>query len=117
MVTLVVHRAQNPRTDHENLCFDTAMAAFVDRCGTEPVRTVIHRVLLDNNPFWTVTKGVELRSGGARIGTTASGWPEELNAHRAIVEVTGHESFPTGVKLQALCMCRNHCSPTCRTHA
>lgn len=81
VVDLVVERAQNPRTDHEDEHFDTAMATIIDTYGTEPVRTVIHRVLVDNEPFRTATNGLEMRNvDGVRIGTAASWFLEELNA-------------------------------------
>jgi hypothetical protein len=48
----------DPRTEHEDADFDTAVAAPVDRCGTESVRTVIHRVLVDDEPFRTATNGL-----------------------------------------------------------
>jgi len=81
VVELVVERAQNPRTGHEDAHFDTAVAALVDRYGTESVRTVIHRILVDDEPFRTATNGLEMRNvDGVRIGTAASWFLEELNA-------------------------------------
>ena len=81
VVDLVIYRAQNPRTEHEDAHFDTAVAAFVDRYGTESVRTVIHRILVDDEPFRTATNGLEMRNvDGVRIGTAASWFLEELNA-------------------------------------
>jgi hypothetical protein len=81
VVDLVVQRAQNPRTEHEEAHFDTAIAALVDRYGTESVRTVIHRILVDDEPFRTATNGLEMRNvDGVRIGTAASWFLEELNA-------------------------------------
>ncbi|OYR57628.1 hypothetical protein [Halorubrum halodurans] len=81
VVDLVIHRAQNPRTEHEDAHFDTAVAAFVDRYGTESVRTVIHRILVDDEPFRTATNGLEMRNvDGVRIGTAVSWFLEELNA-------------------------------------
>jgi hypothetical protein len=57
------------------------MATIIDTDGTKPVRTVIHRVLVDNEPFRTATNGLELRNvDGVRIGTAASWFLEELNA-------------------------------------
>jgi hypothetical protein len=80
VVDLVVQRAQNPRTDHEDAHFDTAMAALVDRYGTESVQTVIHRILVDDEPFRTATTDLEMRNvDGVRIGTAASWFLEELN--------------------------------------
>jgi hypothetical protein len=57
------------------------MATIIDTYGTEPVRTVIHRVLVDNEPFRTATNNLESRTvDGVRIGTAASWFLEELNA-------------------------------------
>ena len=81
VVDLVVERAQNPRTDHDDAHFDSAVAALVDRYGTESVRTVIHRILLNDEPFRTATNSLEMRNiDGVRIGTAASWFLEELNA-------------------------------------
>jgi hypothetical protein len=81
VVALVVERAQNPRDDHEDAHLDRAMATIIDTHGTESVRTVIHRVLVDNEPFRTATTGLEMRNvDGVRIGTMASWFLEELNA-------------------------------------
>ena len=57
------------------------MAAIIDTYGTEPVRTVIHHVLVDTEPFRTATNGLKLRNvDGVRIGTAASWFLQELNA-------------------------------------
>jgi hypothetical protein len=81
VVDLAIQRAQNPRTEHEDAHFDTAVAALVTRYGTESVRTVIHRILLNDEPFRTATNGLEMRNvDGVRIGTAASWFLEELNA-------------------------------------
>ncbi|WP_058992388.1 hypothetical protein [Haloarcula sp. CBA1127] len=81
VVDLVLERAQNPRNDHEDGHFDTAMATIIETYGIEPVRTVIYRVLVDNEPFRTATTGLELRNvDGLRIGTTAGWFLNELNA-------------------------------------
>ncbi|EMA27543.1 hypothetical protein [Haloarcula japonica] len=81
VIDLVIQRAQNPRTEHEDAHFDTAMAALVDRYGMESVRTVIHRILVDDEPFRTATTDLEMRNvDGVRIGTAASWFLEELNA-------------------------------------
>jgi hypothetical protein len=37
VVDLVVHRAQNPRTEHEDAHFDRTMATVIDTYGTDPV--------------------------------------------------------------------------------
>jgi hypothetical protein len=81
VVDLVIYRAQNPRAEHEDAHFDTAVAALVDRYGMESVRTVIHRILVDDEPFRTATNGLAIRNvDGVRIGTAASWFLEELNA-------------------------------------
>ena len=57
------------------------MATVVNRYGTDLVRTVIHRVLVDGTPFGTATHDFEIRNvDGVRIGTTAGQFLEELNA-------------------------------------
>ncbi len=81
MVELVLERAQDPRADHQDAHLDEMMATVVDRYGTDPVRTVIHRVLVDHYPFRTATYDLEPRNvDGVRIGTTAGQFLEELNA-------------------------------------
>ena len=80
---LVLERAANPRTDHQDAHFDEAMAAAVDKYGTEAVRTVIHRVLLKHYPFRTATVDLKMRNiDGIRIGTTAGWFLRKLNAER-----------------------------------
>lgn len=57
------------------------MASAVDRYGTSPVRTVIHRVLVDGTPFRTATHDLEVRNvDGVRVGTIAGQFLDELNA-------------------------------------
>jgi hypothetical protein len=81
VIDLVVHRAQNPRAEHEDAHFDRTMATVIDTYGTDPVRTVIYRILVDGEPFRTATNGLEMRNvDGVRIGTAASWFLEELNA-------------------------------------
>ena len=81
VVDLVVQRAQNSRAEHEDAHFDRTMATVIDTYGTDLVRTVIHRILVDNEPFRTATNGLEMRNvDGVRIGTVASWFLEELNA-------------------------------------
>lgn len=79
--TYVVYRAQNPRTEHEDTHFDRMIATVIDTYGTDPVRTLIHRVLVDDETFRTATNGLEMHNvDGVRIGTAASWFLEELNA-------------------------------------
>ena len=80
VVDLVLERAQQPRTDHRDAHLDELMATVVDRYGTEPVRTVIRRILVDGMPFRTATHDLELSNvDGVRIGTTAGQCLDELN--------------------------------------
>ncbi len=80
VIELVLKRAQNPREDHHDAHLDEAMAAVVDRYGEDPVRTLIHRVLVEHYPFRTATVDLEMRNiDGVRIGTTAGWFLEELN--------------------------------------
>jgi uncharacterized phage-associated protein len=84
VVDLVVQRAQNSRAEHEDAHFDRTMATVIDTYGTDPVRTVIHRILVDDEPFWTAMNGLEMRNvDGVRIGTAASWFLEELNTQAA----------------------------------
>lgn len=81
VVELVFERAQHPRTDHQDGHLDELMASAVDRYGTSPVRTVIHRVLVDGTPFRTATHDLEVRNvDGVRVGTIAGQFLDELNA-------------------------------------
>ena len=78
---LVLERAQHPRTEHRDAHLDEMMATVVDRYGTDPVRTVIQRILVDHYPFRTATHDLEMRNvDGIRIGTAASQFLTELNA-------------------------------------
>ena len=80
VVDLVLERAQQPRTNHRDAHLDELMATVVDRYGTEPVRTVIRRILVDGMPFRTATHDLELSNvDGVRIGTTAGQFLDELN--------------------------------------
>ncbi|AUV84102.1 hypothetical protein C2R22_21145 (plasmid) [Salinigranum rubrum] len=80
VVELVFERAQHPREDHQDGNLDELMATVVDRYGTGPVRTVIHRVLVDGTPFRTATHTLEMsNTDGVRIGTTAGQFLDELN--------------------------------------
>lgn len=81
VVELVLERAQHPRAEHQDAHLDEMMATVVDRYGREPVRTVIHRILVDHYPFRTATHDLEMRNvDGVRIGTTAGQFLAELNA-------------------------------------
>ena len=81
VITLVLDRARDPREDHHNAHFDEAMAAVVDQYGEDAVQTVIHRILVEHNPFRTVTVNLDMRNfDGVRIGTTAVWTLRELNA-------------------------------------
>ena len=81
VVELVFERVHHPRTDHQDGHLDELMASVVDRCGTGPVRTVIHRVLVDGIPFRTATHDLEMSNvDGVHIGTTAGQFLDELNS-------------------------------------
>ena len=81
VVELVLERAQHPRTEHRDAHLDEMMATIVDRYGTDPVRTVIHRILVDHYLFRTATHDLEMRNvDGVRIGTAAGQFLTELNA-------------------------------------
>ena len=81
VVELVLERAQHPRTEHRDAHLGEMMATVVDRYGREPVRTVIHRILVDHYPFRTATHDLEMRNvDGVRIGTAAGQFLTELNA-------------------------------------
>lgn len=78
---LVFERAQTPRDDHQDAHFDEYMAEIVDHYGTETVRTVIHRILVEHYSFRTATVALDMRNiDGVRIGTTAGWFLRELNA-------------------------------------
>jgi hypothetical protein len=81
VVELILKRAQPSRTDHQDGHLDELVATVVDRYGTAPVRTVIHRVLVDGMPFRTATHDLEVRNVDAvRIGTIAVQFLDELSA-------------------------------------
>jgi len=81
VVELILERAQHPRTDHQDGHLDDMMASVVDRYGTDPVRTVVHRVLVDGTPHRTATHDLGVRNvDGVRIGTAAGQFLDELNA-------------------------------------
>jgi hypothetical protein len=83
VVELVLDRAQQPRTDNRDGHLDKLMATVIDRYGTEAIRTVIHRVLVEGVPFRTATHDLDMRNiDGVRIGTTASQFLAELNRQR-----------------------------------
>lgn len=80
VVELILERAQHPRTDQQNGHLDDLMATVVDRYGTDPVRTVVHRVLVDGTPHRTATHDLGVRNvDGVRIGTAAGQFLDELN--------------------------------------
>lgn len=77
----VIERSENPREDHQDAHLDEAMAAVVDRYGSESIRTVIQRVRVDDYPFRTATANLDVDNiDGVRIGTTAVRVLEELHA-------------------------------------
>jgi ABC-type Fe3+-citrate transport system substrate-binding protein len=81
VVDLILKRAENPRVDHQDAHPDEAMATVADRYGSEAVRTIIQRVLVDDYPFRTATADLDVDNiDGVRIGTTAVRVLEELHA-------------------------------------
>jgi hypothetical protein len=81
VVELVLERAEQPRLQHQDAHLVKLMTTVVDRYGTESVRTVIHRVLVDGMPFRTATHDLEIHDiDGVRIGTAAGQFFDELNA-------------------------------------
>ena len=81
VVDLVLERAENPRVDHQNAHLDEAMATVVDRYGSETIRTVIYRVLVEEYPFRTATADLDVDNvDGVRIGTAATRFLAELHA-------------------------------------
>ncbi len=103
IVELILERAQHPWTEHWDAHLDEMMTTVVDRYGTDPVRTVIHRVLVDYYPFRTATHDLEMRNvDGIRIGMAASQFLEELNAQRT-TESSEIDSRRQNVDGQALC--------------
>ena len=83
VITLVLERAEDPRGDHQDAHLDEAMATVVDRYGSETVRTIIQRVLVDAYPFRTATADLDVDNvDGVRIGTAAGQFLAELNARQ-----------------------------------
>jgi hypothetical protein len=81
VVELVLERAQHPRTEHRDAHLDELMATVVGRYGADPVRTVIHRILVDHYPFRTAMHDLDMSNiDGVRVGTTAVQFLDELNA-------------------------------------
>lgn len=59
------------------------MAAVINIYRSETVRTVIHRILVEEYPFRTATAALDVRNiDDVRIGTAATGVLEELNAQQ-----------------------------------
>ncbi|AZH27297.1 hypothetical protein [Haloplanus aerogenes] len=83
VVDLVLERSENPRVDHQDAHLDEAMATVVDRYGSETIRTVIHRILVEEYPFRTATADLDVDNvDGVRIGTAAGQFLAELNARQ-----------------------------------
>lgn len=83
VVDLVLERAENSRGDNQDAHLEEAMATVVDRYGSEIVRTIIQRILVDAYPFRTATAALDVDNiDGVRIGTTAVQVLEELNARQ-----------------------------------
>jgi len=83
VIDLVLERAEDPRGDHQDAHLDEAMATVVDRYGSETIRTVIHRILVEEYPFRTATADLDVDNvDGVRIGTAAGQFLAELNARQ-----------------------------------
>ncbi|UPV76985.1 hypothetical protein M0R89_22300 (plasmid) [Halorussus limi] len=83
VVDSVLERAEHPRADHQDAHLDEALATVVDRYGSETVRTIIQRVLVDDEPFRTATVDLDVDNiDGVRIGTAATRFLAELPAQR-----------------------------------
>jgi ABC-type Fe3+-citrate transport system substrate-binding protein len=83
VVDLVLKRAENPRADHQDAHLDESMATVVDIYGSETVRTVTHRILVEEYPFRTATADLNVDNiDGVRIGTMAVQVLEELNVRQ-----------------------------------
>lgn len=80
-VERVLERVQNPRVDHQDAHLDETMATVVDGYGSETVRTVIQRVLVDADPFRITTAFLNVDTiDGVRIGTAVTRFLVELHA-------------------------------------
>ena len=83
VVDFVHERAEHPRANHQDAHLDEAMATVVDRYGSEAIRTIIHRILVEEYPFRTATADLEVDDvDGVRIGTTTGQFLAELNARQ-----------------------------------
>ena len=83
VVDLVLERAENPRVDHQDAHLNEVMATVVDRYGSEAIRTIIHRILVEEYPFRTATADLDVDNvDGVRIGTAAGQFLAELNARQ-----------------------------------
>jgi hypothetical protein len=81
VIDLVLERAENPRARHQDAHLDEAMATLVDRYDSETVRTIIHRILVEEYPFRTATTDLDVDNiDGVRIGTAAGQFLAELNS-------------------------------------
>lgn len=80
---LLLSRAEDPRENHQDAYFDSAMAAVVDRHGEEVVQQVIRRILVDQLPHRTAATDLDMHPvDGVWIGTTAGWFLRELNAEQ-----------------------------------
>lgn len=78
---LLLSRAADPRENHQDAYFDSAMAVVVDQYGEKAVQQVIRRILVDQLSHRTAATGLDMRSvDGTWIGTTAGWFLRELNA-------------------------------------
>lgn len=79
--TLLLSRAKDPRENHQDAHFDSAMAAVVDQYGDKAVREVVRLILVDHRTHRTAATDLDMRPvDGVWIGTTAGWFLRELNA-------------------------------------
>jgi len=80
---LLLSRLEDPRENHQDAYFDSAMAAIVDQYGEEAVQQVIRRILVDQLSHRTAATDLDMRPvDGVWIGTTAGWFLRELNAEQ-----------------------------------
>ncbi|WP_115864523.1 hypothetical protein [Halorussus litoreus] len=80
---LLLSRLEDPRENHQDAYFDSAMAAIVDQYGEEAVQQVIRRILVDQFSHRTAATDLDMRPvDGVWIGTAAGWFLRELNAEQ-----------------------------------
>ena len=78
---LLLFREEDPRENHQDAYFDSAMAAVADQYGDEAVRAIIRLILVDHRTHRTAATDLDMRPvDGVWIGTTAGWFLRELNS-------------------------------------